>query len=216
MPSLVVSGDGLAIRTTMRRSRSRGHKMIVTDFGEGDHPPALPAARTLSRFVTAAAAAIPLRGEVSILITGDRSIRRLNREFRNKNKPTDVLSFPAAKSGTIERIAGDLAISVDMASRQALALDHPLATELKVLILHGMLHLAGFDHEADKGEMAARELFLRRKFRLPGGLIERTEAVPAAVPRKKPVPRVSRLRPGTAKSTATKAAGKPSGKVAAR
>ncbi len=150
--------------------------MIVTDFAEGDHPPALPAARTLERFLSAAATAIPLRGQVSVLITSDRAIRKLNRQYRGKNKATDVLSFPAAdpQSGRRERVAGDLAISIDMAARQALLLDHPLATELKVLILHGLLHLAGFDHEADKGQMAARELLLRRKLRLPGGLIERT------------------------------------------
>jgi probable rRNA maturation factor len=166
--------------------------MIVTDFSEDDHPPALPTARMLERFITTAAAAIPLRGEVSVLLTSDRGVRRLNREYRKKNKPTDVLSFPAA--GPVgrgkARVAGDLAISVDMAARQALALDHPLSTELKVLILHGMLHLAGFDHEADKGEMAARELVLRRKLRLPGGLIERTEAgVPETSPRRAPATR---------------------------
>ena len=201
--------------------------MIVTDFGEGDHPPALPAARTLSRFVTLAAAAIPLRGEVSVLITSDRSIKRLNREYRKKNEATDVLSFPAAQPkkspSRHKRIAGDLAVSVDMASRQALALNHSLATELKVLILHGLLHLAGFDHEADKGEMAARELVLRRKLRLPGGLIERTnEGAPsptrsreasgevgllkkrAATSRTKRVPKVSRLKSGPVKKTAAR------------
>ena len=153
--------------------------MIVTDFAEGDHPPALPAARTLERFLTTAAAAIPLRGEVSVLITTDKAVRRLNRQYRGKNKATDVLSFPAAAPGKGRRtqIAGDLAISVDMAARQALALEHSLATELKVLMLHGLLHLAGFDHEVDKGQMAARELLLRRKLRLPGGLIERTADV---------------------------------------
>lgn len=151
--------------------------MIVTDFAEGDHSPALPAARTLKRFLMAAAAAIPLRGQVTVLITSDRGIRKLNRQYRDKNKATDVLSFPAAQPKDARRtqvkVAGDLAISIDMAARQALVLDHPLATELKVLMLHGLLHLAGFDHEADKGEMAARELALRRKLRLPGGLIER-------------------------------------------
>lgn len=159
--------------------------MIVTDFAEGDHPPALPAARTLERFLTTAAAAIPLRGQVSVLITSDKPIRKLNRQYRGKNKATDVLSFPAAEpdGGHRTRVAGDLAISVDMAARQALLLDHPLATELKVLMLHGLLHLAGFDHEADKGEMAARERVLRRKLRLPGGLIERTET-PDALPKR--------------------------------
>jgi len=148
--------------------------MIVTDFAEGDHPPALPSMRTLERFLTRAAEAIPLRGEVSVLLTDDRTIRKLNRKFRGKNKATDVLSFPPAQVLKSDRgVAGDLAISVDMAARQALALDHPVATELKVLMLHGLLHLAGFDHEADEGAMAARELALRRLLRLPGGLIER-------------------------------------------
>lgn len=162
--------------------------MIVTDFAEGDHPPALPAARTLERFLSVAAAAIPLRGQVSVLITGDRFIRKLNRQYRGKNKPTDVLSFSAAApvQGRKGKIAGDLAISVDTAARQALLLGHPLATELKVLMLHGLLHLAGFDHEADEGEMAARELKLRRKLRLPCSLIERTEDT---APPQKRVPR---------------------------
>jgi probable rRNA maturation factor len=170
--------------------------MIVTDIGEDDHPPALPSTRTLERFVVKAAAAIPLAGDLSVLLTGDRGIRRLNREYRKKNKPTDVLSFPAAESGSRKqnRIAGDLAISIDTAARQAIALDHSLATELKVLLLHGMLHLAGFDHEIDEGEMATRELELRRKLRLPGGLIERTEKVgKAQVSKARP-----RLRAGSA------------------
>jgi probable rRNA maturation factor len=167
--------------------------MIVTDFAEGDHPPALPATRTLERFLTVATAAIPLRGLVTVLITSDRGIRKLNRQFRQKNKATDVLSFPAAVPshggrGTA-KVAGDLAISIDMAARQALVLGHPLLAELKVLMLHGLLHLAGFDHEADKGEMAFRELELRRKLRLPGGLIERSTAAPSSVK--------SRTVPGT-------------------
>jgi probable rRNA maturation factor len=164
--------------------------------------------------VTAAAAAIPLRGEISVLITSDRGIRRLNRDYRKKNKPTDVLSFPAAKAaGRRVRIAGDLAISVDMASRQALALDHSLGTELKVLILHGMLHLAGLDHESDKGEMAARELQLRRKLRLPGGLIERSEAPKLA---RVGVPLSTRSGAAGLTKTPRRGANKPSRKVAAK
>jgi probable rRNA maturation factor len=154
--------------------------MIVTDFAEGDHPPALPAVRTLERFLVTAAAAIPLRGQVSVLITSDRGIRKLNRQYRHKNKATDVLSFPVPTpdhgGNGHARVAGDLAISIDMAARQALVLGHPLLAEVKILMLHGLLHLAGFDHEADKGEMAVRELELRRKLRLPGGLIERSAA----------------------------------------
>ena len=170
--------------------------MIVTDLAEGDHPPPLPAARTLERFLAAAAAAIPLRGQVSVLITSDKVIRKLNRQFRGKNKATDVLSFPAAdvKLRGRARVAGDLAISIEMAARQALLLKHPLATELKVLMLHGLLHLAGFDHETDKGQMAARELLLRRKLRLPGGLIERTEDT---APPQKRVPHPGKAKVGS-------------------
>ena len=187
--------------------------MIVTDFAEGDHPPSLPSARTLERFLTSASAAIPLRGQVSVLITTDKNIRRLNREFRGKNKPTDVLSFPAAQpekpARGRNRVAGDLAISIDMASRQALVLDHSLSTELKVLILHGLLHLAGFDHEVDKGEMAARELVLRRKLRLPGGLIERTEQPRHA----KPLDRSLAQRSRRTRSTEVERIASPSSKA---
>lgn len=185
--------------------------MIVTDFAEGDHPPALPAARTLEHFLTIAAAAIPLRGQVSVLITSDKAIKKLNRQYRGKNKATDVLSFPAAdpRHGRRERVAGDLAISIDMAARQALVLDHPLATELKVLMLHGLLHLAGFDHEVDKGQMAARELLLRRKLRLPGGLIERTET---SAPPKKAVAKKATAKKASARQVAAKATTKKGGR----
>jgi probable rRNA maturation factor len=114
-------------------------------------------------------------GTVSILLTSDDRIRELNRQFRRKNSATDVLSFPAPEplDGRRGRNAGDLAISLDMAARQASALGHSLADEVKVLILHGALHLAGFDHEADSGEMARLEKRLRKKFELPSGLIQR-------------------------------------------
>jgi probable rRNA maturation factor len=102
-------------------------------------------------------------------------LRSLNRRFRGKNKATDVLSFPVdATAPGAEDIAGDLAISVPTARRQAAGQGHSLSTEVKVLILHGLLHLAGYDHEADTGQMARRERVLRGKLRLPLGLIERT------------------------------------------
>ena len=132
----------------------------------------LPTARTLSRFLTAAQAAVRLRGQVTVLLTTDAAIRRLNRRFRGKNKATDVLSFPAEGVGT-EEIAGDLAISVTTALAQAAEQGHSLSTEIKVLILHGLLHLAGYDHEIDDGKMARRERLLRARLGLPQGLIER-------------------------------------------
>jgi len=111
-----------------------------------------------------------------VLLTSDAAIRRLNRRFRGKNKATDVLSFPAEAGFGAEKIAGDLAISVPTARRQGTACGHSLATELKVLILHGLLHLAGYDHESDSGRMARRERLLRGRLGLPMGLIERAGA----------------------------------------
>jgi probable rRNA maturation factor len=135
----------------------------------------LPTARTLGRFLAAAQTAVRLRGQVTVLLTTDKAIRSLNRRFRGKNKATDVLSFPAEPGiHGGERIAGDLAISVPTAARQAAAQGHPLATEIKVLMLHGLLHLAGYDHETDEGQMARRERLLRARLKLPQGLIERS------------------------------------------
>lgn len=132
----------------------------------------LPAVRTLARHLALAQAAVRLKGQVSVLLTTDRAIRKLNRQFRGKDKPTDVLSFPAAQILAGE-VAGDLAISVPTALRQAKEQGHSLAIEVRVLMLHGLLHLAGYDHEADHGQMARRERLLRAKLRLPQGLIER-------------------------------------------
>jgi probable rRNA maturation factor len=120
---------------------------------------------------------VRLRGQVTVLLTSDAAVRDLNRRFRGKNKATDVLSFPSEHlvRGT-EKTAGDLAISVETARRQAAEQGHSLATELKVLMLHGVLHLAGYDHEADAGEMQRRERTLRARLGLPLGLIERTKS----------------------------------------
>ena len=137
----------------------------------------LPSTRTLARFLTEAKAAVRLRGQVSVLLTTDAALRGLNRRFRGKNKPTDVLSFPATNllqsSKPAER---DIAISVETARLQALDQGHALSTELKVLILHGLLHLAGCDHESDAGQMDRREQTLRARLGLPQGLIERSAA----------------------------------------
>ncbi len=137
--------------------------------------------RELARFAARAIEAAGARGTVSVLLTGDERIQELNRQFRKKNKPTDVLSFPAfvtegdfpANAGR-QRSAGDLAISLETAMRQAQGFGHSLETEVRVLILHGALHLAGFDHELDSGEMARLEERLRRELGLPLGLIGRS------------------------------------------
>ena len=146
-----------------------------TDSAKTDRDLRVPSARVLSRFLREAQAAVRLRGRVSVLLATDRAIRRLNRQFRGIDKTTDVLSFPAQPSiQGQERIAGDLAIGVPTALRQAREQGHSLSVEIKVLMLHGLLHLAGFDHETDHGEMAKRERLLRGRLGLPQGLIERS------------------------------------------
>lgn len=128
--------------------------------------------RSLELFLRKAQAAVRLRGEVSVLLTTDRAMRRLNRRFRGKDKATDVLSFPA--DTLVQRQEkGDLAISVETARRQGAAHGHSLGTEIRILILHGLLHLNGFDHESDDGRMARRERVLRARLGLEQGLIER-------------------------------------------
>ena len=129
--------------------------------------------RQLARFLTRARRAAGVDGEVTVLLADDVRLKSLNKSFRRKNKPTDVLSFPAATNG--EGAAGDIAISIETAGRQAAEHGHSLAEELRILLLHGVLHLAGYDHETDQGEMRAREQELRLKLRLPVGLIERVQ-----------------------------------------
>lgn len=144
----------------------------------------LPSVRALARFLSEAQAAVRLRGEVSVLLTTDKKIRELNSHFRGKNKATDVLSFPAEPGP--EKLAGDLAISVPVARRQAAEQGHALGVEIKVLMLHGLLHLAGYDHETDNGQMARRERLLRAQLGLPQGLIERVAVPQTDTPRRRP------------------------------
>jgi probable rRNA maturation factor len=127
----------------------------------------------LARFVAKATRIVRLKGEVNILVTSSHELRRLNRTFRRKDKPTDVLSFPAV-SGLSESQVSDVAISAEIAAKNAQQLGHSTAEEIKILTLHGLLHLAGYDHERDHGEMAQKERRLRRSLGLPVGLIERS------------------------------------------
>ncbi len=128
----------------------------------------------LEGFVLRVRRAVRLKGPVNVLVTNSAELRSLNRRFRGKNKATDVLSFPAESSGVGRRaLAGEIAVSADVAVQNAARFGHSAAGEVKILILHGMLHLAGFDHARDHGQMARREVALRRRFRLPTGLIER-------------------------------------------
>jgi len=118
----------------------------------------------------------------NVLVTTSRELHQLNRRFRGKNRATDVLSFPAAPG--IVGFAGDVAISAEIAAYNAGALGHTVAEEIKILALHGILHLAGYDHEKDDGVMARKEQRIRKVLGLPGGLIERTEGKEPAAPRR--------------------------------
>lgn len=143
-----------------------------------------------------------VRGSFTIKFVSDREMARLNGEFRGKPVPTDVLSFPA--EGEVPRGAsrsraerprkgaeklpssndlGDIAIATGVARRQALELGHPVATEVKVLALHGVLHLLGYDHERDRGEMRAVEERWRRRAGLPAGLVSRADRPPRPMTR---------------------------------
>jgi probable rRNA maturation factor len=124
-------------------------------------------------------------GAVTVAILPDSQVKRLNRTFRQVDKPTDVLSFPSEPAeqrsrGRVktngqkrEKYLGDIVIARGVAQKQAKKLGHPTAVEFRVLALHGLLHLLGYDHEVDKGKMARAEARLRRKSGLPLGLIAR-------------------------------------------
>jgi probable rRNA maturation factor len=127
----------------------------------------------LAHFFHQARTAVGLKGEVDVLLASDNTLRELNKKFRGKDKPTDVLSFPAPAEIS-DQHAGDLAISLETAARQAATYGHTLRDEVRILLLHGLLHLSGLDHETDNGRMATREATLRRELRLPATLIERT------------------------------------------
>jgi probable rRNA maturation factor len=134
-------------------------------------------AATLERFVLRARRVIHLHGMVNVLVTNSSELRALNRRFRRADKATDVLSFPSplVERSNVRRLAGDVAISADIARENAERLGHSVADEVKILALHGILHLAGFDHERDRGEMAREESRLRRQLKLETGLIERAQ-----------------------------------------
>lgn len=108
--------------------------------------------------------------EFHCLLTGDTELRSLNRQFRRKDYATDVLSFPSEQ--TPDRI-GDIAISLARARAQARQWGHSLEDEIRILMLHGVLHLTGMDHETDSGEMRRAETRWRKKFSLPTALTER-------------------------------------------
>ena len=133
-------------------------------------PKGLPR-RDLRQFATALRDHVAGGRGFCCLIADDAELLRLNRTFLGRDYPTDVLSFPSPE-GT--ETLGDIAVSVDRAASQAAAFGHSTAEEIKILMLHGLLHLVGMDHERDRGAMARKERLLHTRFELPGSLIERT------------------------------------------
>ncbi|HUG53555.1 MAG TPA: rRNA maturation RNase YbeY [Vicinamibacteria bacterium] len=124
----------------------------------------VPSAR-LRHVLQEAARALDVSGEVSLVLTSDAAVRRLNARYRGKDRPTDVLSFPG-EGGRLG--LGDIVISLDTAARNAPRFGRTLPQELDVLALHGFLHVLGYDHETDDGTMDRLEARLRRRLLGPG------------------------------------------------
>jgi probable rRNA maturation factor len=112
---------------------------------------------------------------VVVAVVSDGRMRTLNRAYRGADHATDVLSFPSTSDQAGDS-SGDIVIAAGVAARQAAQAGHDVRTELRVLALHGLLHLLGYDHERDEGQMARVEARLRRKGGLTGGLIGRSSA----------------------------------------
>jgi probable rRNA maturation factor len=132
---------------------------------------------SLDRFLLRAKRAAGVRGGVNVMVTSSAEMRSLNSRFRGLNKPTDVLSFPSPlKVAGKRNLAGEIAICAEIAARNAVLFGHSPALEIKVLALHGLLHLAGMDHERDNGQMARKEAHLRQRLHLPSTLTERAHS----------------------------------------
>ena len=144
-----------------------------------EHGRLTAATRGLARWLSGAAPSA-VKGAVTLAVVPDSEVQRLNRRFRGYNKPTDVLSFPFGGRSKLRGpfpvtpYLGDIVIARGVAGRQARSLGHTIAVEFRVLALHGLLHLLGYDHETDSGRMARVEARLRRKAGLPPGLIARS------------------------------------------
>ena len=151
-------------RVRMGRLRNSGRLQV-------DIVPGPSAAPGLARWLSAVSPA-RAKGSVTVALVSDRRVRRLNRTYRHKDQATDVLSFPAGEPDQL----GDVVIASGVARRHARRAGHPLQTEIRVLALHGLLHLLGYDHEIDDGRMARLEARLRRRGGLREGLIERERA----------------------------------------
>jgi probable rRNA maturation factor len=136
-------------------------------------PPATLRQRMITNFARVLERDVAKGRAFDTLITGDAELRRLNSNFRGKDYATDVLSFPSGEDGAF---LGDIAISLGRARAQAREFGHPIEHEVQILMLHGVLHLLGYDHESDAGGMARAEKRWRGKLGLPTGLIERVRA----------------------------------------
>jgi probable rRNA maturation factor len=142
-----------------------------------EHAPRTLRRRELNAFAETVCEQVAGGRRFCCLLTNDEALRRMNRQFRAIDAPTDVLSFPLSTPGGA---LGDIAISLDRAREQAAAYGHGLAIELRVLLLHGVLHLLGHDHASDAGKMRRMEARWRRQLGLPAGLIERATKPKAA------------------------------------
>jgi len=164
-------------RTSPGRRKTR-LEVVVTD-GRGRRFRAPGLAAWLARATPARA-----RGLVTVAVISDAAMRRLNRAYRGVDRATDVLSFGgdagrgAPGAGEPQALLGDVAIARGVAVRQARQQGHSLRIELRILALHGVLHLLGYDHEADQGQMRRLEERLRRRAGLPHGLVARTSGRP--------------------------------------
>lgn len=174
--------------THLPSRRAAGRARLDVTVTTPDGP--LSSSRGLGAWLAAAAPA-RARGDVTIAIVSDGRMRTLNRTFRGKDAVTDVLSFPVepdapargrsprragqglAPANPPGRYLGDIVIAGRVARSQAAEAGHSITTELRVLALHGLLHLLGYDHEQDAGEMARAEARLRKKAGLAEGLIAR-------------------------------------------
>lgn len=143
---------------------SEGNLLLYRRAGTG-----LPR-RELREFAGQLSARVTGGRTFTCMLTDDRELIRLNRMFLGNDYPTDVLSFPSGGGASL----GELAISVERAQDQAEEHGHSAVDEIRILMLHGVLHLLGMDHESDRGAMARAERRWRREFDLPAGLIERT------------------------------------------
>jgi probable rRNA maturation factor len=164
-------------RRAARIGRNGAALRVLVADGRGRRLAASGVGRWLVRVAPAAA-----RGTVHVALVSDAVVRSLNRRYRGIDRATDVLSFPAfapdngARASARQGLLGDVVIARGVASRQARAAGHSELTELRVLALHGLLHLLGYDHHGDGGRMRRAESRLRRKGGLREGLIERAHS----------------------------------------